>query len=161
MPAHSKNADAEKPVNRLLFLCTGNYYRSRFAEILFNAFAARHQLPWRADSRGLALDLTAGNLGPMAQVAAQSLRLRGIRCASMERFPRAASEADFLAAQLTIALDEEEHRPLMRARFPAWENQIDYWLVHDLDQWDPLTALAAIENCVGSLVENMRENPSP
>ena len=30
---------------KLLFLCTGNYYRSRFAELLFNAMAAPKELP--------------------------------------------------------------------------------------------------------------------
>ena len=39
---------------RVLFLCTGNYYRSRFAEILFNQLAPTRGLNWRADSRGLA-----------------------------------------------------------------------------------------------------------
>ena len=40
-------------MNTVLFLCSGNYYRSRFAEHQFNAIADRDQLPWRADSRGL------------------------------------------------------------------------------------------------------------
>ena len=150
--------DKIQPPHRLLFLCTGNYYRSRFAEILFNSLAAQHQLAWQADSRGLALDLAGGNFGPMAFPAFETLRARGVRCASMERFPKPVSEADFRSANLTIALDEEEHRPMMRARFPEWENKIDYWMVHDLDKWDPQTTLAAIENCVGSLVENILEN---
>lgn len=145
-------------MSQLLFLCTGNYYRSRFAEILFNSLAAQHRLPWRADSRGLALDLTLGNPGPMAMIAFQTLKAKGIQCATMQRFPRAASEDDFKTATMTIALDEEEHRPMMRARFPHWENKIDYWLVHDLDKWDPQTALSAIEGCVESLVDNLREN---
>jgi protein-tyrosine-phosphatase len=32
----------------LLFLCTGNYYRSRYAEELFNHHAARGGLLWQA-----------------------------------------------------------------------------------------------------------------
>src|SRR5438132_811728 len=32
----------------VLFLCTGNYYRSRFAEVLFNSVAGKMGLPWRA-----------------------------------------------------------------------------------------------------------------
>jgi hypothetical protein len=35
----------------VLFLCTGNYYRSRFAEVLFNSVAGKMGLPWRASSR--------------------------------------------------------------------------------------------------------------
>src|SRR5579859_2647870 len=130
-------------MNRLLFLCTGNYYRSRFAEILFNSMAPGYGLDWRADSRGLALDLAGGNVGTMANVARELLVAKGIRCASMHRFPMAASAADFPAADLVIALDEDEHRPMMRARFPKWEKKIVYWLVHDLDQWTAETALAA------------------
>ena len=42
---------------RVLFVCTGNYYRSRFAEAVFNHLAAARGLPWRAVSRGLAVHL--------------------------------------------------------------------------------------------------------
>ena len=44
-------AHTEKTV---LFLCTGNHYRSRFAEILFDSVARKLGLPWRASSKGLA-----------------------------------------------------------------------------------------------------------
>ena len=40
----------------VLFLSTGNYYRSRFAEILFNSIAPRYGLPWKAESRGLGVE---------------------------------------------------------------------------------------------------------
>ena len=43
-------------VKTVLFLCTGNYYRSRFAEELFNHQAERADLDWIAQSRGLALE---------------------------------------------------------------------------------------------------------
>jgi protein-tyrosine phosphatase len=38
---------------KILFLCTGNFYRSRFAEELFNHLARQKRLDWVADSRGL------------------------------------------------------------------------------------------------------------
>ena len=37
-------------MKQVLFLCSGNYYRSRFAEHLFNWLAAKVNLSWRADS---------------------------------------------------------------------------------------------------------------
>ena len=46
----------------VLFLCTGNYYRSRFAEILFNSVAEKMGLPWKASSRGLALERGVNNI---------------------------------------------------------------------------------------------------
>ena len=50
----------------ILFLCTGNYYRSRLAEVLFNSVAGKMGLPWQASSRGLALERGVNNVGPMA-----------------------------------------------------------------------------------------------
>ena len=41
----------------LLFVCTGNFYRSRHAEALFNWHAERHGLAARAFSRGLLTSL--------------------------------------------------------------------------------------------------------
>lgn len=146
-----------KQMNRLLFLCTGNYYRSRFAEIFFNSLASEHGLNWKADSRGLALDLTGGNLGPMSDVAFDKLTNKGIRCASTQRFPKTATNDDFQAADLIIALDEVEHRPMMRERFPGWEQKTDYWLVHDLDQWEAKKALSLIETEVSQLVNQLRK----
>ncbi len=69
-----------------LFLCTGNYYRSRFAEVLFNFVADSMGLAWRATSRRLALERGVNNVGPMAVEAVKALRLRD-RCA---RHPRSS-----------------------------------------------------------------------
>jgi low molecular weight protein-tyrosine phosphatase len=72
----------------VLFLCTGNYYRSRFAEILFNSVAGKMGLPWRASSRGLALERGVNNVGPMAAAAVKALETRGLRAAvDFARFP--------------------------------------------------------------------------
>ena len=70
----------------VLFLCTGNYYRSRFAEILFNSVAGRMSLPWKAFSRGLALERGVNNVGPMALSAVKALEARGLR--AMAEFAR-------------------------------------------------------------------------
>src|SRR5947199_9473962 len=62
----------------VLFLCTGNYYRSRFAEVLFNSVAGRMGLPWRASSKGLALEQGVNNVGPMSVAAVKALRAMGV-----------------------------------------------------------------------------------
>ena len=63
----------QRQQNTVLFLCTGNYYRSRFAEVLFNSVAGKMGLPWRASSRGLALERGFNNVGPMAVAAVNAL----------------------------------------------------------------------------------------
>src|SRR4051794_41805888 len=63
----------------VLILCTGNYYRSRFAEALFNSVAGKMGLPWRAASPGLGLGRGVNNVGPMAASAGQGLGAAGVR----------------------------------------------------------------------------------
>src|SRR6476620_3648215 len=105
----------------VLFLCTGNYYRSRFAEALFNSVAGRMGLPWRASSRGLALERGVNNVGPMAASAVKALEALGVRAAGeCSRFPVQLTPADFDAADRVVALKQAEHLPLLQERFPPW-----------------------------------------
>lgn len=62
-------------MNTVLFLCTGNYYRSRFAEFYFRHLANQHSLNWRAESRGL--QITQGNVGPLSIFTQQECERRG------------------------------------------------------------------------------------
>src|SRR5438445_5832879 len=64
---------AQRRHKTVLFLCTGNYYRSRFAEALFNSVAGKMGLPWQVSSRGLALERGVNNVGPMAVAAVKAL----------------------------------------------------------------------------------------
>lgn len=57
----------------VLFLCTGNYYRSRFAEEIFNARAAALGLDWRAESRALAIERGKNNVGPISPLVRSAL----------------------------------------------------------------------------------------
>src|SRR4051812_22380778 len=79
-----------KMKQRVLFLCTGNYYRSRFAEIYFNWLARQQDIGWSADSRGLALD--GCNYGPISRHTLNCLTERGINSDSYDRFPLPATE---------------------------------------------------------------------
>lgn len=69
---------SQKPV---LFLCTGNYYPSRFAEIVFNSVAGKLGLPRRASSRGLALERGVNTVGPITVSAVEALEVMAIRAA--------------------------------------------------------------------------------
>lgn len=139
-------------MRKILFLCTGNYYRSRFAEHLFNYIARKQELEWFADSRGLAVERGINNVGAISIYAKRALEDRGIIISEDERFPTAVTLADFSSATQVIALDESEHRPLMSDRFPEWEDKIGYWLVHDVDKTVATTALGQIEQQVLQLL---------
>src|SRR5262249_33298029 len=105
----------------ILFLCTGNYYRSRFAEVLFVSVARKVGLPWNASSRGLALERGVNNVGPMAAAAIKSLEEMGIRDAERCcRFPAQVTIEELAEAEVIIALKHAEHLPLLQERYPAF-----------------------------------------
>ncbi len=152
-----------KSVSRnILFLCTGNYYRSRFAEVLFNSIAGRMGLPWRATSKGLAVELGTSNIGPIAKLTLTTLKTLGVTdAAAVARMPAAATEADFTAAERVVALKELEHEPLMRERWPAFMEKVEYWAVDD-----DLNALPQVEQEVQRLIARLlgggtRPEPQP
>jgi protein-tyrosine phosphatase len=129
----------------ILFLCTGNYYRSRFAELLFNALAPAHNLNWQADSRGLAIEKGVNNVGPISLTAVTALEARGIPLTTVARSPLQVQEHDLQQATMIIALKEAEHRPYLQARYPAWVDKVVYWHVHDghpTPQYNPLQEIA-------------------
>ncbi len=147
-------------MSRVLFLCSGNYYRSRFAEHLFNWLAQCSGLPWRAESRGLAVG-HAGNIGPISRYAVERLRMLAIPIEGGIRVPRQVVEADLVQSDIRIALKEAEHRPLLAELFPAWTDRVAYWHIDDLDCAEPEDALTAVENEVRTLVGWLDEGRWP
>jgi protein-tyrosine phosphatase len=137
---------------RVLFICTGNYYRSRFAEALFNHLAEEIRLPWRAFSRGLAIHWAEG---PISEHTRRGLAERRIdlRHTGPERVQLA--ETDLRAADLIIALKDQEHRPMIAEQFPDWSAKVVFWDVTDLPYSTPEVALPAIEELVGALVADL------
>jgi protein-tyrosine phosphatase len=140
-------------MKRVLFLCSGNYYRSRFAEIVFNAHASERGLGWRAESRGLALD--SRNAGPISRYTTSALAARGISWADYLRAPLPVTDADFAAAQRVIAVKETEHRLIVESRHAAWRPRVEYWTIHDVDCAPPEQALPQLESRVLSLLEQL------
>jgi protein-tyrosine phosphatase len=137
----------------VLFLCTGNYYRSRFAELLFNSNARRERLGWRATSRGVALELGGQNAGPISPHVFSGLCARGVALeyASL-RSPLSLALRDLISAHRVVALKREEHLPIVTQKFPHWASRIEYWQVDDLDLATPDEALRTIERNVTTLI---------
>lgn len=135
----------------ILFLCTGNYYRSRFAEVLFVSVARKMSLPWSASSRGLALERGVNNVGPMATAAIKTLEALGVRDAERcGRLPAQVTIEELQQAEVVIALKRDEHLPLLQERFPECAARVEFWHVDDAPE-----ALALIENKVMDLMARL------
>jgi protein-tyrosine phosphatase len=161
MPAEFCRLGLRIPMPRtILFLCSGNYYRSRFAELVFNHLARRDHLDWRATSRALVLELGACNVGPISLHTREAVLARGIALADPVRIPIQCAEADLSSADRVIAVKEAEHRPMLTRKFPDWPDKVEYWHVHDLDAATPDQALTEIEEKVTALVEQLKREQS-
>ncbi|MFY8200532.1 MAG: hypothetical protein ACOVLE_07675 [Pirellula staleyi] len=141
-----------EPKSQILFLCTWNYYRSRFAEIYFNWEAAAAKIDWQADSRGLALPESIPNtislytVDYLARLAIPYDRLRK---------PMAATEEDFAKADRVIAIKRAEHHPIVQKRFETFADRVEYWDIHDIDASTPEEQLPLLHAQVRSLVTEL------
>jgi protein-tyrosine phosphatase len=140
---------------RVLFLCSGNFYRSRFAEHLFNHLVAATSLPHRADSAGLMRECRTRNRGPISQAAVAALLARGVVLPALHRDPRDVCAEDITGAAVVIALKESEHRPVVLERFPDLVDRFEFWQVDDIPLVPPAVALPQIEENVRALIARL------
>jgi protein-tyrosine phosphatase len=85
----------------------------------------------------------------------ERLSLMAIEAFDRERMPLMCSGNDLATADLVVALKEGEHREMLAAGFPGWEDRVTYWHVHDVDQAAPEKALAEIEALVHGLIQQL------
>jgi protein-tyrosine phosphatase len=144
-------------IDTVLFVCSGNFYRSRFAEALFNHLALGRGLPWRAASRGFQPHLATEALSHHTRDA---LELRNIPLSLTRRKPAKLEPRDLHSASAVICLKEAEHRPRMAISFPEWVDRVRYWHIHDIDVEPPGTSLIALEQNVLDLMSRLETPPA-
>ncbi len=140
-------------MNRILFLCSGNYYRSRFAEEVFNGKTGAAPSGWRAESRGLRLN--PNNIGPIAELVLRRLARLEVKPTNAGRNPVALKKSDLDDAALVIGMSRKEHYPLMKRMFPTYADQIAYWDVEDTGRMPPDVAFQRIELLVDPLIDDV------
>jgi protein-tyrosine phosphatase len=118
-----------KSTKQILFVCTGNFYRSRFAEALFNEKASQTNQSWKAISRGLALVDSQQGISPFAL---RELESRGVPAKFCKGTPKAITQKDLDKSDYIILMNETEHRRMFEKQFPKFdENKIHYWHIPD------------------------------
>jgi protein-tyrosine phosphatase len=125
----------------VLFLCTGNYYRSRFAEELWHHLESKDPSGWRAESRGLFVAQGPPNIGHISPYARYALGVEGVRLSEPVRQPRQVGREDLVACSHIVAMSESEHRRMVQSLFPEWANLVEYWDIEDVEVCPVETAM--------------------
>ena len=147
--------EIRKPDKKVLFVCTGNYYRSRFAEFYFNWKAGNSALPWQAVSRGL---LPVPGRKGISQMAQQELAILGVPESRTISDPQQLTKQDILTSDYVVILDEEEHRPMMEQQFPGMTlDNVHYWHIHDYPYMQVHEACSAMAAEIDSLMTKLRK----
>jgi protein-tyrosine phosphatase len=141
---------------QVTFVCTGNYYRSRFAEALFNQKAHAANLNWHASSRGL--NLVPWQLG-ISHYTKEELLKRGVSKDFWSSTPKKLTRGDITASDCIILMDETEHRRVFEKNFPqSDDSKIQYWHIPDSGQLKPALACARMSTEIDQLLESLERN---
>jgi len=97
-------------MKRILFICTGNVFRSYCAELCFNDYAIKHHLDWRAESAGT-FEKTQDYVDPALLKALKELGIK-----ATDRRPRKVSKEILGKADMVIAI-ADYHQAYLKENF--------------------------------------------
>jgi len=147
-----------KPV-KVLFICTGNYYRSRFAEAYLKHVASQGQRRVVVFSRGTALAEHSHLVSPLVTA---ELDRRGISVSLIDGAPVQLTEDDLKNADVIVGLNKPEHQPKIAQMFPSFDlSKVVFWDVPDADVLAAPAAFERIVRHVDALAKDLETGPAP
>lgn len=140
----------------VLFLCTGNYYRSRLAEELLRLYASNEGVSVFCSSAGLGIIPNINNRGPIATRAIDYLKKLGIEKPVDYQAPRQCTQADISSADIIVCMNEQEHRLLLEKKFaPLTHKDIRHWNIPDVGEDPDSTGPESIDLKVRELLRSI------
>ncbi len=142
-------------MKQVLFICTGNFYRSRLSEALFNHGAEARNLPWKSFSRGLDIEQASGHISHHTRQTLDRLKI-DLKYTAPTR--QSLTMEDLERAERIFAMDVIEHRPYMENQFPDWLDRITYWECRDVLWEEPDSCIRKIQSNIQALLREITES---
>lgn len=147
-----------KTKKKITFVCSGNYYRSRYAESYFNYISDVLGLPYQADSFGLAVHLAddlAKEHGEISPFSRKKLEDAGIPEKYFNRDRKSLTKDDIESSDFIIAMDKEEHVPMIKEKFPKYIHQFNFFEIKDIFDWEPEKTLSESQKKVEMIINQI------
>ena len=116
-------------MQKILFVCTANIFRSRFSEEVYNHLAANMNLSSQAFSAGLMVGhyKTRTIYAP----ALKQLKLLNIIPKRKDELSIHINDLDLKQFDQVICMDKSEHQPMVRKNKNLTNLNIEYWDIVD------------------------------
>ena len=116
-------------MQKILFVCTANIFRSRFSEEVYNHLATRLNLSSRAYSAGLMVGhyKTRSIYTP----ALEQLKVLNIVPRRKDELSIHINDLDLTQFDQVICMDKDEHQPMVRKNKNLINLNIEYWDIVD------------------------------
>lgn len=146
---------------KINFVCSGNYYRSRLAEAYFNYISDLLKLNYIADSHGLAIhfaDELAEEHGEISPFSREKLEEIGVPTQYYIRDRKSLTSSAIDSSDINIAMDKDEHTPMLKEQFPERESKFKYFEIKDVFDWEPDKTISKtilqVEGIINQIIEN-------
>lgn len=150
---------------KVCFVCTGNYYRSRFAEAVFNFLSKECGESHIAKSRGLnisAADKTAREYGELSPYTKNKMDDLEIPRNLTSKKRKSISKKDLDEFDIIVIMDRSEHFKMVKEFIGEDKDMIEaaknfkYWAIKDVSDWEPEETLGAILANVNKFFNEVR-----
>lgn len=133
----------------ILFVCTGNFYRSRFCEHYMTYLGELLKLPLSCSSKGFEIELAdhvSTIHGEISPFTIERLKTFGIQIDNVKE-RESLLQSDIDRADILVIIDKGEHSPYLK-NFNISKTDTIFWTVKDIADWSPNETLFNLEsNC--------------
>ena len=140
-------------MKKVLFVCTANIHRSRFAEEVFNFFCTKHNKDYHAFSAGLRVG--DYSYRKIYFPALENLKVFNIIPKRPNDLSKHIKDVNLENYDKIICMDEDEHKPMVNSDPKLSNYNFEYWNITDMPKVDSDVSLPLCYKKVENLLNEM------